>query len=800
MNVVSMEDVNYLAQQSSGRINMILSGMTALMNDTDNKVATMESQSWFQRMVKTVTGKNKLTQAEIQQNHDKLNAYMSEAIAELYNRNCIDHQVMMSLGTQLNELYADHLQLKQMLGAFVGKLNEKIDSVDNFHMLTTEIEQGVYSSNTSIVSICKVMSQFDNRILEDNRKLDIIKRSLNVQGILNNEEVLLTDYLLHVMEIPVEEMGQIYLELGTIRGNFMANIVLGIMEFYHFLPDMARKMKNKKAIIEEVIRNEGLDDSISLSITEIYDDFINSKIDVKNGLIPIAEVQVDSKLEEAEQLFFECKLDDAFELFKTLAEKGNARAMYFMGEFYAYGYGHVVECDEEAKMWRQKGSELGDTLSLLNVAYSMNEDSAESQEIFDKIFDSVLQLAESGDVYAQNELVDLYKYGYGCKKDVDKYYLWLKKSADFGYWRSMDELADYYNNKDQDEEAIKWYRKAADLGCASALNSLGLYYDNGYGTEKDKNEAFCFYMKAAEGGNMEAMYNVAYCYHRGSGISKDLEQAKVWYKKAFVKGDIESATYVGKLEKDAGNHKEAAQWFRKAAEKGDAEAQTKLGLCYDEGEGVEKDEREAFSWFMKAAEQGDSEAQTEVGLCYYYGTGVGLDEDVAKEWFTKAAEQGYEDAKDYLEEYYSNEISIDDSDCSTSGSGTINYDSIKTACELFVMLHDGSTYDASYKLKDTLGVLYEEVYLAHDDTLFKTGKNGFAITEGGIYCRELMSSYTNHISFKELSEASNIYYSNSYIYADGETIAYISGASDGEKQELVELFEQIAMYVRVDLM
>ena len=149
MNVVTREDISYLAQQSSGRLNIILSQMTALMNSTDEMVAKMESQNWFQRMVRTVSGKNKMTQNEIQQNHDKLNVYMSEAIAELYNRNCIDHEILISLGTQLNELYADHLQLKQMLGAFVSKLNEKIDSVDNFHMLTTEINQGVYSGKLS---------------------------------------------------------------------------------------------------------------------------------------------------------------------------------------------------------------------------------------------------------------------------------------------------------------------------------------------------------------------------------------------------------------------------------------------------------------------------------------------------------------------------------------------------------------------------------------------------------------------------------------------------------------------------
>ena len=58
MNTISMEDVNYLAQQSSGRVNMILSGMTALMNDTYKKAESMQSQNWFQRMLKTVLASN----------------------------------------------------------------------------------------------------------------------------------------------------------------------------------------------------------------------------------------------------------------------------------------------------------------------------------------------------------------------------------------------------------------------------------------------------------------------------------------------------------------------------------------------------------------------------------------------------------------------------------------------------------------------------------------------------------------------------------------------------------------------
>ena len=78
-SIVSREDMNYLAQQSVGKLNMILSGMTALLNDNENKVNMLESQTWFQRMARTLTGKNKMTQQEIQRNHDRMNLYMSQA-------------------------------------------------------------------------------------------------------------------------------------------------------------------------------------------------------------------------------------------------------------------------------------------------------------------------------------------------------------------------------------------------------------------------------------------------------------------------------------------------------------------------------------------------------------------------------------------------------------------------------------------------------------------------------------------------------------------------------------------------
>lgn len=478
MSIVATEDMNYLAQQQSGKINMILAGMTALMNDIEGKASVMESQNWFQRMAKTITGKNKLTAAEIQQNHDKLNAYMSEAIAELYNRNCIDHNVMMSLGVQINELYADHMQLKQMLGAFVSKLNEKIDSVDNFHMLVTEIDHGVYSSDAPIVSVCKVMSQFDNRILEDERKLDIINRSLHAQNILNGNQIKLTEYLASILGLPIEDMGLIHLELGTIRDNFMASVILGVMDSYYFLPDLARKMKDKEVLIGEAIQAERLDASVSLSMDEIYEAFLDSKINVKNGLIQVGGSSLlDKGIEnygddiETTQLGITAQEEGDFaqavKYFRVAAENGYADAQNRLGCCYAKGKG-ITENQSEAFKWFMKAAQQGEVVAQYNVGYC-------------------------------------YYYGEGVVEN-----------------KSM---------------AFECFMKVAQQGDPDAQYYVGLLYSNGGAVTLNQSEAFKWFMKAAEQGHADAQLEVGKRYHGGGGTSQNYQKAEEWLRRSASQGN-----------------------------------------------------------------------------------------------------------------------------------------------------------------------------------------------------------------------------------------------------------------------
>ena len=662
--LIPIEDMNYLAQQSQGKINMILSGMTALMNDTEDKTEKIEKQNWFQRMVKTVTGKNRATREEIKQNHDKLNAYMSQVIAELYNRNCIDSQVMISLGTQLNELYAEHLQLKQMLGAFVVKLNEKIDSVDNFHMLNTEIEQGVYSDNEKIIAICKVMSQFDNRIMEEPRKLDILRRSMEKQEIITEDEVLLTDYLMDIMNISVDEIGKIYLELSTIRNDFFANLILGVIEDYYFLPDMQRKMMKKEKLIGNLIQREGLDDTITLSINEVYDNFINSKIEVKEGLTPVestqnqrgTQISYNNNLEmkRAEQLFLNCKFEEAFELFKKLAENGNGRAMYFLSEFYGNSIGKIKLNDEKGKEWRIKGKEAGDVLAALNVAYSLPKNSDERNRICFELFEDVLKLSEDGDVFAQNELGDMYLYGYGIKEDEEEGMKWLKKSAEAGNWGTMHKLGNRYYNQGNYGEAVEWYRKSFDKGFDWDGYNLANCYYNGYGVsqnylkalklyrevydlensasgsaanaignihynEKNYLEAIEWYKKGIEKTLDWAYHNLANCYYYGNGVRKDELKALDLYKKAYDLGDSASGPAINMLGVIAYNrrdYKHAVTFYKRGTEKDYNWAYYNLAECYYNGNGVKKDKNKAYELYRKAAELGIEEARSIINNWY----------------------------------------------------------------------------------------------------------------------------------------------------------------------------------------
>ena len=69
----------------------------------------------------------------------------------------------------------------------------------------------------------------------------------------------------------------------------------------------------------------------------------------------------------------------------------------------------------------------------------------------------------------------------------------------------------------------------------------------------------------------------------------------------------------------AQDYKTAVTQFALAANKGHAGAQYQVGLCYEEGKGVDESRSEALKWFKQAAENGNADAMYKVGESYRFG-------------------------------------------------------------------------------------------------------------------------------------------------------------------------------------
>ncbi|MBM3877397.1 MAG: sel1 repeat family protein, partial [Verrucomicrobia bacterium] len=209
-------------------------------------------------------------------------------------------------------------------------------------------------------------------------------------------------------------------------------------------------------------------------------------------------------------------------------------------------------------------------------------------------------------------------------------------------------------------EAVKWYRKAAELGFPGAQLAVGTKYVLGEGVPKDEVEGYKWILLAAEGRDENAQQAIAIIESRLTPAQRAEGQqlAHKFQLRKAEQGDATAQFNLG-VSYDFGrgvvkDEAEAVKWYRKAADQGHAAAQFNLGLSYAEGQGVVKDEAEAVKWYRKAADQGHASAQFNLGVMYDNGRGVVKDEAEAVKWYRKAADQGYAQAQYNLGLSYAN--------------------------------------------------------------------------------------------------------------------------------------------------
>lgn len=97
---------------------------------------------------------------------------------------------------------------------------------------------------------------------------------------------------------------------------------------------------------------------------------------------------------------------------------------------------------------------------------------------------------------------------------------------------------------------------------------------------------------------------------------------------------------------------ERIEEHRRAARAGDPRARTLLGLLYQTGQGVPRNEIESARWFRRAAEQDECAGEYHLGLLYLQGAGVPVDIERAVYWLRRAADHDLEVQRSSFESLY----------------------------------------------------------------------------------------------------------------------------------------------------
>ncbi len=79
---------------------------------------------------------------------------------------------------------------------------------------------------------------------------------------------------------------------------------------------------------------------------------------------------------------------------------------------------------------------------------------------------------------------------------------------------------------------------------------------------------------------------------------------------------------------------------------GDSDAQFNLGVCYENGFGVERNLKKAIQWYEAAAGLFNARAAMNLGILFHYGLGEPVSRTKSNEWLVKAIAKRYFDIED----------------------------------------------------------------------------------------------------------------------------------------------------------
>ena len=329
------------------------------------------------------------------------------------------------------------------------------------------------------------------------------------------------------------------------------------------------------------------------------------------------------------------------------AKAGYSAMQFLIGARHQKGNG-MAKNDVAAMEWYQKAAAQGHPGAINNVGWMHGNGRAGGGENGEKASEMYLKAAQRGNDVSQNNIAMRLFNGSGIEQDREKAFIWHKRSAENDNGRGQYFLALRYDTGQGTapdlKQAVYWYKRAAE-------NDHRAEYESG---KKD-------YVYGAQ-------MRLAQIYIEGRGVKRDLNQALYWmarttefersvavnafhvHETAVAKRAIEEYRPLKKyLEEGWPASPRNLRDIIDVANNGDSQAQYEAGALHILGiGGVAKNGVGALQWVTKAANQGHAGALYYLGICNEEGRGMESNHGRARELYIKAAEQGHAEASNNL--------------------------------------------------------------------------------------------------------------------------------------------------------
>lgn len=318
--------------------------------------------------------------------------------------------------------------------------------------------------------------------------------------------------------------------------------------------------------------------------------------------------------------------------FQRASDKGSIHATYFMGYFYAEGYGGLPVSEKMASKYLHIAAEQDD---MSAIRYLLRKKCYGNDVEFLNLRNRLIEMADNGDDSAQNIIAYAYLWGedwdsaFGLEKNPDKAKYYFNLSAKQGNIDSTYELGkaylDYESGFGYDSDlGEKYLLEASEKGKEDACYELYRLYK---WTKPDEKKSLYWAERTVENGSDFLNSDIAKCYFEGIGTETNYSKAAYYFKKC-IKDDMDDvqsnlsylplakclildASLGTEKYKDVHIYLNMAQdvaTMKDYCSEQLAEIEYWLGYLYDNGLGTQINIEAAYMHYLKSSEKGNSNA------------------------------------------------------------------------------------------------------------------------------------------------------------------------------------------------